>query len=87
MESYEFGRMIGVVFFVVKVFESVKDNMIFKLLNFWMVVILLLLCEIYNECDLKLNLKFEMEWLFKYLDVNIKDIEFSMLFAFRMRER
>ena len=87
LESYESGRMIGVVPFVAKVLEPAKDNMIFKPPNPWTVAILSLLCEIYNERDLKLNLKFEMERLFKHLDVNMKDIEPSMLLASRMRER
>ena len=87
LESYESGRMIGTVPFVAKVLEPSKDNMIFKPPNPWTMAILSLLCEIYNERDLKLNLKFEMERLFKHLDVNIKDIEPSMLLASRMRDR
>ena len=79
--------MIGTVPFVAKVLEPSKDNMIFKPPNPWTMAILSLLCEIYNERDLKLNLKFEMERLFKHLDVNIKDIEPSMLLASRMRDR
>lgn len=87
LESYESGRMIGVVPFVAKVLEPCKDNMIFKPPNPWTIAILSLLCEIYNERDLKLNLKFEMERLFKHLDVAMKDIEPSVLLASRMRER
>jgi Cell division control protein, negative regulator of transcription len=47
--------------FVAKVPEPSKENIIFKLPNPWTMPILSLLCEITNERDLKLNLKFEME--------------------------
>lgn len=87
LESYESGRMIGVVPFVAKVLEPCKANMIFRPPNPWTMAILSLLCEIYNERDLKLNLKFEMERLFKHLEVNIKDVEPSTLLVSRMRER
>jgi len=87
LESYESGRMIGVVPFVAKVLEPCKGNIIFNPPNPWTMAVLSLLCEIYNERDLKLNLKFEMERLFKHLDVNMKDVEPSMLLVSRMRER
>jgi hypothetical protein len=43
--------------------------------------------EIYDARDLKLNLKFEMERLFKHLDVELKDIKPSYLLNQRVRER
>ena len=87
LESYESGRMIGIIPFIAKVLEPCKDNIIFRPPNPWTMAVLSLMCEIYNERDLKLNLKFEMERLFKHLDVNLKEIEPSMLLNSRMRER
>jgi hypothetical protein len=58
--AYESGRMIAVIPFVAKLLESSKDSIVFKAPNPWLMAILGLLVEIYNEKDLKLNLKFEV---------------------------
>ena len=73
LESYQTGHMIAVIPFVAKVLEPAKDSIIFKPPNPWTAAVLGLLKEIYSERDLKLNLKFEMERLFKHLEVEIKD--------------
>ena len=87
LESYQTGHMIAVIPFIAKVLEPAKDSIIFKTPNPWTVAVLALLKEIYNERDLKLNLKFEMERLFKHLDVDIKDVKPSYLLHQRQRDR
>ena len=87
LESYQTGHMIAVIPFIAKVLEPAKDSIIFKTPNPWTVAVLALLKEIYNERDLKLNLKFEMERLFKHLDVDIKDAKPSYLLHQRQRDR
>ena len=87
LESYQTGHMIAVIPFVAKVLEPAKDSIIFKPPNPWTAAVLGLLKEIYSERDLKLNLKFEMERLFKHLEVEIKDQKPSYLLHQRQRDR
>ena len=87
LESYQTGHMIAVIPFVAKVLEPAKDSIIFKSPNPWTNAVLGLLKEIYNERDLKLNLKFEMERLFKHLEVDIKEQKSSYLLHLRQRDR
>ena len=87
LESYQTGHMIAVIPFVAKVLEPAKDSVIFKPPNPWTAAVLGLLKEIYSERDLKLNLKFEMERLFKHLEVEIKDQKPSYLLHQVRRDR
>jgi CCR4-NOT transcription complex subunit 1 len=87
LESYQTGHMIAVIPFVAKVLEPAKDSVIFKPPNPWTAAVLGLLKEIYGERDLKLNLKFEMERLFKHLEVEIKDQKPSYLLHQVRRDR
>ena len=87
LESYQTGHMIAVIPFVAKVLEPAKDSIIFKPPNPWTAAVLGLLKEIYSERDLKLNLKFEMERLFKHLEVEIKDQKPSYLLHQVRRDR
>ena len=73
--------------FIAKVLEPAKDSIIFRVPNPWTTNVLALLKEIYGERDLKLNLKFEMERLFKHLDVDIKEHKPSYLLHQRQRDR
>jgi len=87
LEAYQTGHMIAVIPFIAKVLEPAKDSIIFKPPNPWTTNVLALLKEIYSERDLKLNLKFEMERLFKHLDCEIKEWKCSNLLYARQRER
>ena len=87
LESYQTGHMIAVIPFIAKVLEPAKDSIIFRVPNPWTTNVLALLKEIYGERDLKLNLKFEMERLFKHLDVDIKEHKPSYLLHQRQRDR
>ena len=87
LESYQTGHMIAVIPFIAKVLEPAKDSIIFKPPNPWTAAVLALLKEIYSERDLKLNLKFEMERLFKHLEVDIKTVKPSQLLYQIQRER
>ena len=79
LESYQTGHMIAVIPFIAKVLEPAKDSIIFRPPNPWTTAVLALLKEIYSERDLKLNLKFEMERLFKHLEMDIKTVKPSQL--------
>eukprot|EP00894_Picocystis_sp_ML_P002632 jgi/Pico_ML_1/53149/g3751.t1 len=73
-----FGRMIAVLPFVSKVVEPVKMSKVFRPPNPWTTAILQLFAEIYSADDLKLNLKFEIEMLFKSMkDMSNTEVKIS----------
>lgn len=87
LEAFETGRMIAIIPFVAKILEPAKDSKVFNPPNPWVMALLALLAEIYAEKDLKLNLKFEIERLFKHLNVELKDVVPSQLVVGRRRDR
>jgi CCR4-NOT transcription complex subunit 1 len=75
LEGWETDRLIVVLPFTCKVFEQVMKSTAFKPPNPWVMAILRLLKELYENVALKLNLKFEIEVLCNNLKLDIKDIE------------
>lgn len=77
-DAYQTGRMIAVLPFVSKVVEPVKISKVFRPPNPWTTAILQLFAEIYSADDLKLNLKFEIEMLFKSMkDMSNTEVKIS----------
>jgi len=85
LEAYSRGSMIAVIPFVAKVLEPCRGSRVFAPPNPWTVAILSLLAEIYAHPDLKLNLKFEVERLFKHLDVAVSDLPHPGILATRQQ--
>ena len=56
-----------------QVLEPCKDSKVFKPPNPWVQSILALVAEVYAQDKLKLNLKFEIEMLFRNLSLQISD--------------
>ena len=83
LDAYSRGSMIAVIPFVAKVLEPCRGSRIFAPPNPWTVAILGLLAEIYAHPDLKLNLKFEVERLFKHLGVALSDVPHPGILATR----
>ncbi|KAI3647748.1 hypothetical protein MP228_007969 [Amoeboaphelidium protococcarum] len=75
LSGYKSQRLIVTIPFVCKVLEHCKNSRVYVPPNPWLMSILRLLVELYNNADLKLNLKFEIEVLCKSVDVELKDIE------------
>lgn len=71
--AYENGAMIAALPFVCKAMEHIKHSKIFKPPNPWTTAILNFLVEIHLLHDLKTSLVFEVEVLFKHLDLNITE--------------
>ncbi|KAI9907695.1 hypothetical protein PsorP6_004703 [Peronosclerospora sorghi] len=71
--GYETGHLIAVTPFVAKILEGCKKSKIFKPPNPWVMGLIHAMSEIYNVPDLKLNLKFEIEVLFKSFKLNVED--------------
>ncbi|KNC78974.1 hypothetical protein SARC_08613 [Sphaeroforma arctica JP610] len=79
VEGYHRRRLIFILPFIAKVLEAVKHSAVFSPPNPWTMGILRLLCELHRLPALKLNLKFEIEVLYKNIAVDLDAIEPSDL--------
>ncbi|KAJ4827650.1 hypothetical protein Tsubulata_008272 [Turnera subulata] len=86
IEAYEKGLMIAVIPFTSKILEPCQSSLAYQPPNPWTMGILGLLVEIYSMPNLKMNLKFDIEVLFKNLGVDMKDITPTSLLKDRRRE-
>ncbi|KAI8988678.1 CCR4-Not complex component, Not1-domain-containing protein [Pilobolus umbonatus] len=75
LEGYDTNRLIVIIPFVCKVLEQGTKNTVFIPPNPWVMAILKLLVELYENADLKLNLKFEIEVLCKSLSIELNTIK------------
>ncbi|ETV91054.1 hypothetical protein H310_14294 [Aphanomyces invadans] len=71
--GYETGHLIAVTPLVAKILEGCKKSRVFKPPNPWIMGLIHAMSELYNVPDLKLNLKFEIEVLFKSFKLNVED--------------
>ncbi|PWA89109.1 transcription regulator [Artemisia annua] len=86
IEAYEKGLMIAVIPFTSKILESCQNSLAYQPPNPWTMGVLGLIAEIYAMPNLKMNLKFEIEVLFKNLNVDLKEVTPSSLLMDRVRE-
>uniref|UniRef100_A0A804NQ75 Transcription regulator n=1 Tax=Zea mays TaxID=4577 RepID=A0A804NQ75_MAIZE len=86
VEACEKGLMIAVIPFTSKILEPCQSSIANRPPNPWTMGILSLLAEIYNLPNLKMNLKFDIEVLFKNLTVDIKDVKPTSLLKDHLRE-
>lgn len=86
IEAYEKGLMIAVIPFTSKILEPCQNSIAYRPPNPWTMAILGLLAEIYMLPNLKMNLKFDIEVLFKNLGVDIKDVKPTSLLKDRVWE-
>ncbi|XP_022553233.2 CCR4-NOT transcription complex subunit 1 isoform X1 [Brassica napus] len=86
VEAYEKGLMIAVIPFTSKVLEPCQNSIAYQPPNPWTMAILGLLAEIYSMPNLKMNLKFDIEVLFKNLGVDLKEVVPTSLLKDRKRE-
>ncbi|KAL1548658.1 transcription regulator [Salvia divinorum] len=74
IEAYEKGLMIAVIPFTSKILKPCSNSIAYGPPNPWTMGVLGLLAEIYAMPNLKMNLKFEIQVLFKHLSVDLKDV-------------
>jgi CCR4-NOT transcription complex subunit 1 len=79
--GYESGRLIAVCSFIAKIVESCKDSKVFRPPNPWLMNILSILKELYEIDDLKMNIKFEVQVLYKNIGIKIEDVPASDIVA------
>lgn len=75
LEGFETERLLIVIPFTCSVLTQASRSTVFLPPNPWMVEIVRLLLEIYNDGNLKLNLKFEIEVLCKEIGVDRNNFE------------
>lgn len=85
IEAYEKGLMIAVIPFTSKVMEPCQSSIAYRPPNPWTMAILGLLAEIYAMPNLKMNLKFEIEVLYKNLGVDMNNVSPTSLLKDRQR--
>ena len=86
VDAYERGKMIAVIPFVHKILDPCKNTKVFAPPNPWVMGLCSLLTEIYGMNKLKLNLKFEIEMMFKDLGLQAAEIEPSNIVSGKARE-
>ncbi|KAL3683907.1 hypothetical protein R1sor_001929 [Riccia sorocarpa] len=86
IEAYEKGLMIAVIPFTSKILEPCQSSLAYQPPNPWTMGILGLLAEIYALPNLKMNLKFDIEVLYKNLGVDMKDVKPTQLLKGRPRD-
>ncbi|KAL5862252.1 hypothetical protein ACOSQ3_003532 [Xanthoceras sorbifolium] len=86
IEAYEKGLMIAVIPFTSKILEPCQSSLAYQPPNPWTMGILGLLAEIYSMPNLKMNLKFDIEVLFKNLGMDLKDMKPTSLLKDWKRE-
>ncbi|KAG6431048.1 hypothetical protein SASPL_109123 [Salvia splendens] len=86
IEAYEKGLMIAVIPFTSKILVPCSSSIAYGPPNPWTMGILGLLAEIYVMPNLKMNLKFEIEVLFKHLSVDLRDVTPTPLLKDIVRE-
>ena len=69
-EAYESGKLTAVIPLITKILEHTAKNKVFHVKNPWINALLLVLNEIYVKPNLKSNLRYEIEILFKKLEVD-----------------
>ena len=75
LEGFETERLLIVIPFTCNVLAQATKSMVFRPPNPWTVEIVRLLLEIYNDADLKLNQKFEIEVLCKEFGIDRSSYE------------
>ncbi|CCF60324.1 hypothetical protein KAFR_0J02600 [Kazachstania africana CBS 2517] len=75
IDSYKENRLDIIVPFVCKVLMCASDSKIFKPPNPWTVGILKVLLELNEKANWKLSLTFEVEVLFKALNISMKELK------------
>lgn len=75
IEGYDTNRLLVVIPFTCKVLEQAAKSMVFKPPNPWLMAIIKLLVELYQFAELKIQSKFEIEYLCGRFELDIKTVE------------
>ena len=79
LRAYSQGMMLPILSFVRNLMEPCATSIAFRPPNPWTMAILALLVEVYNLEGIRTSIKFEVELLFKQMDLLVSDVEPSKL--------
>lgn len=83
LECYDQKRLIVAIPLTCRVLQEACNSKIFKPPNPWLMGILKLLAELYWQENLSLKLKFEIEILYKALELDLNGKQWIVPFIFR----
>ena len=86
IEAYQKGQLLPVLSFVRHLLEPCADSKAFRPPNPWVMAILALLAEVYSLDGLRTSHKFEVELLFKQMDLQLADVTPSSLLVNKPRD-
>lgn len=78
-DAYENGKLTAITPFICKILEHSAKTKVFHSKNPWIQAILAVLAELYYKQHLKQTLKFEIENIFKKLDIDLNSFQQSRL--------
>ena len=79
LQAYSKGMMLPILSFVRHLMEPCATSIAFRPPNPWTMAVLALLVEVYNLEGIRTSIKFEVELLFKHMDLLVSDVEPSDL--------
>mmetsp|Transcript_10455 Transcript_10455/g.28626 ORF Transcript_10455/g.28626 Transcript_10455/m.28626 type:complete len:1846 (+) Transcript_10455:184-5721(+) len=79
LNAYSKGMMLPILSFVRHLMEPCATSVAFRPPNPWTMAVLALLVEVYNLEGIRTSIKFEVELLFKHMDLLVSDVEPSNL--------
>lgn len=79
LKAYSQGMMLPILSFVRHLMEPCATSIAFRPPNPWTMGVLSLLVEVYNLDGIRTSIKFEVELLFKHMDLLVSDVEPSHL--------
>ena len=79
LQAYSKGMMLPILSFVRHLMEPCATSIAFRPPNPWTMAVLALLVEVYNLEGIRTSIKFEVELLFKHMDLLVSDVEPSNL--------
>ena len=83
IEGAESDRLLVAIPFVCKVLEGASKSKAFRPPNPWLMAVISVLAELYHFAELKLQIKFEIEFLCKALGIDLETVEVSNIFRSR----
>lgn len=79
-DAYEKGKLSAIINFIVRILEKITKTKVFHPKNPWIHAILSVLAELHSKSNLKPNLKFELDNLFKKLELEITSFPIGKAF-------
>lgn len=74
IDAYQNGKLTAIMPFICRILDHTSKTKVFHPKNPWIQAIMSLLLEIFNKSQLKITLRFEIENIFKKLEIDTNQI-------------